>query len=190
MSLGFMKRHDIRRFAILVLGILAAAFTCLAMVDVAGQAKGIRPFYESNPSGITFQEVRMPLRDGNSLSAYAVLPAGFDALAANSTPVTVLSPGINGRKESMLWKAYNFALNGFVAITVEARGNGDSSGIASFGIDEPADLSDAITWALGTFPAINFSKVSLCGQSLGAMFSVLAACKDPRVAASAVYHPP
>ncbi len=190
MSLGFKKRLDTRRIAISILGILAVAFTCSAIIDVAVQAPGIRPFYDSNPSGITFQEVRVPLRDGNSLSAYAVLPAGFGASQANSTPVTVLSPGINGKKESMLWKGYNLALNGFVAIAVEARGNGDSSGIASFGVDEPADLSDTITWALRTYPAINSSKVSLCGQSLGAMFSVLAACKDPRVAASAVYHPP
>ncbi|MBN2153584.1 MAG: prolyl oligopeptidase family serine peptidase [Candidatus Lokiarchaeota archaeon] len=190
MPVGFTERPNGRRIAVSVLGILAVAFLCSAIADVAVQAQGIRPFYDSNPSSITFQEVRVPLRDGNSLSAYAVLPAGFAILPANSTPLTVLSPGINGHKESMLWKAYNFALNGFVAITVEARGNGDSSGIASFGIDEPADLSDTITWALDTFPAINSSKISLCGQSLGAMFSVLAACKDNRVAASAVYHPP
>src|SRR5271157_990507 len=90
----------------------------------------------------------------------------------------------------MLWKAYNLALDGFVAITVEARGNGASTGIASFGIDEPRDLSDAITWALQTFPAINPKKVSLLGQSLGGMFTVLAACQDPRVAATVAYHPP
>ncbi|MEX2681356.1 MAG: alpha/beta hydrolase family protein [Candidatus Sigynarchaeota archaeon] len=184
------RRLDNRTITITILGILAITFTFAAIGDVAVQIPGIQPFYDANPGGIAFQEVRVPLRDGNSLSAYVVLPAGFDALPVNSTALTVLSPGINGRKESMLWKAYNFALNGFVAIAVEARGNGDSSGIASFGIDEPADISDTITWALGTFPAINSSKVSLCGQSLGAMFSVLAACKDARVAASAVYHPP
>jgi dienelactone hydrolase len=185
-----MKRLNNRKIAISMLGILSIAFTCSAIFDVAVQVPGIQAFYDSNPSGITFQEVRVPLRDGNALAAYAVLPAGFDLFPTNSTPVTILSPGINGKKESMLWKGYNLALNGFVAIAVEARGNGDSAGIASFGIDEPADLSDTITWALHTFPAINSSKVSLCGQSLGAMFSVLAACKDPRVAASAVYHPP
>jgi dienelactone hydrolase len=190
MSIGFMKRLNNRKIAISILGILSVAFTCAAIADVAVQMPGIQAFYDSNPNGITFQEVRVPLRDGNTLSAYAVLPAGFDLVPMNSTPVAILSPGINGRKESMLWKGYNLAINGFVAIAVEARGNGDSTGIASFGIDEPADLSDTITWALHEFPAINSSKVSLCGQSLGAMFSVLAACKDSRVAASVVYHPP
>ncbi len=190
MSNGIMKRSNHRRLAVIVFGILAIVFTCSALTSVVVQVPGIQAFYGANPQGITFQDVRVPLRDGNSLAAYVVLPAGADVAADNSTPLVVLSPGINGRKESMLWKGYNFALNGVVAIAVEARGNGDSSGIVSFGIDEPADLSDTITWALGTYPIIGSGNVSLCGQSLGAMFSVLAACKDPRIAATAAYHPP
>nr|MDO8110404.1 prolyl oligopeptidase family serine peptidase [Candidatus Sigynarchaeota archaeon] len=190
MSRWVAGRRKPRVAAIAMLTVLLAACMCAAIIDVAVQVPGIQAFYGANPSGITFREVRIPLRDGNGLAAYAVLPAGFDSIPASSAFLTVLSPGINGRKEQMLWKAYNFALRGFVAIAVEARGNGDSSGIASFGIDEPADLSDAITWALNEYPTIDPGKVSLCGQSLGAMFSVLAACKDSRVAATVAYHPP
>ncbi len=186
---SFLMQPAARKLVILVLAIFATAFTVSAILDVAVQAPAIRSFYEDNTDGVAFRAARVPLRDGNALAAFVAFPAMFDTMPARSTPVTILSPGINGRKESMLWKAYNFALNGFVAVAIEARGNGESTGLASFGIDEPADISDTITWVLATYPAINSSKVSLCGQSLGGMFSVLAACKDARVAASAVYHP-
>ena len=162
----------------------------VAIFDVTLQLPRIQPFYTSNPSGITFTEVRIPLRDGNLLAGYAVLPANAKNLPPGSACLTILSPGVNGRKEAILWKAYNFARYGFFAIAIEARGHGFSTGICTIGIDEPRDISDAITWALNSYAAINSSRVSLYGQSLGGLFTVIAACQDSRVASSVVLHPP
>ncbi len=161
-----------------------------AVIDVAIQSPAILPFYAANPNGISFTEVRIPLRDGNSLAGFAVLPSNHAGLPAGSACLTILSPGVNGRKEAMVWKAYNLALQGFIAIAIEARGHGSSTGICTVGIEEPKDISDAITWALATYPAINASRVSLYGQSLGGMFTVIAACQDARVAATVALHPP
>ncbi len=179
-----------RKIAILTFGAIAVACVLAAVVDVTLQAPSIQPFYTANPSGITFTEVRIPLRDGNSLAGYVALPSNYNSIPVNSACLTIISPGVNGRKETILWKAYNFALHGFVAIAIEARGHGSSTGICSIGIEEPRDISDAITWALATYSKINSSRVSLYGQSLGGMFTVTAACQDARVAATVALHPP
>lgn len=179
-----------RKIAILACGAIAVVCVLAAVLDVTVQVPSIQPFFTANPSGIAFTEVRIPLRDGNSLAGYAVLPAGYDNIPKNSACLTVLSPGVNGRKETMLWKAYNLALHGFIAIAIEARGHGFSTGICTVGIDEPKDISDVITWALTSYQAVNQSRISLYGQSLGGMFSVIAASQDTRVAATVALHPP
>nr|MDO8116836.1 hypothetical protein [Candidatus Sigynarchaeota archaeon] len=62
MPAGFLKHLDARKLAISILAVASVACTCSAILDVAAQAPGIDAFYSSNPDGIAFQEVRVPLR--------------------------------------------------------------------------------------------------------------------------------
>ena len=86
-------------------------------------------------------------------------------------PAIVLSHGVSGSKQMMSQIAIELAKNGFVALTIDLIGHGDTEGtFGGFGdqqIDKTLGMQDAVKYAIEQ-PFINSSKIGLVGHSLGA----------------------
>lgn len=142
-----------------------------------------------NHEGVRVEKQTIPVRDGNQISAYVMSPANLSAFAPGSVPCIVTNLGINSHKEKRLDKPFNFAKRNAVAIALEARAHGESTGSTGLVTQESWDLIDVITWALATYPVVNASNVGLYGESLGSAFVLMAQARyQPR--ATVVLHPP
>lgn len=86
-------------------------------------------------------------------------------------PAIVLSHGVSGSKQMMSQIAIELAKNGFVALTIDLIGHGDTEGsFGGFGdqqIDKTLGMQDAVKYAIEQ-PFIDSSKIGLVGHSLGA----------------------
>ena len=89
----------------------------------------------------------------------------------NPAPVIVLCHGISGSKEMLSQIALELAKNGFVAVTIDLVGHGDSGGsFGGFGFD-PMDktlgMGNAVQYLIEQ-ECVDSSAIGLVGHSLGA----------------------
>ena len=94
-----------------------------------------------------------------------------EATETTPLPAIVLSHGVSGSKQMMSQIAIELAKNGFVALTIDLIGHGDTEGsFGGFGdqqLDNTLGMQDAVKYAIEQ-PFINSSKIGLVGHSLGA----------------------
>jgi dienelactone hydrolase len=111
--------------------------------------------------------------DGTRLAATVYEPA--DASAADPAPGVVLFHGYSGDRGTMNGFAIEFARRGYVAVTVDAPGHGDSGGaVGDDRVGGPAALA-----AVRSMPAVDEDRVAVAGHSMGGFASLEAAAAHP-----------
>lgn len=103
------------------------------------------------------------------IAAIMYKPKGVSG--TNTAPGVVLCHGISGSKEMMSQIALELAKNGFVAVTIDMVGHGDSGGsFGGFGFN-PADktlgVGNAVQYLIEQ-DCVDSSEIGLVGHSLGA----------------------
>jgi pimeloyl-ACP methyl ester carboxylesterase len=107
----------------------------------------------------------LTMGDGVSLAATLYRPDG--AAPAGGWPAVLLLHGLGGNRSAMEPIAQFFAPQGYVVLTVDARGHGASGGLSTLaGARETADYATALTW-LRARPGVNDQKIGAMGFSLG-----------------------
>jgi len=125
-----------------------------------------------SPGEIAMQwDVRIPLRDGLSLSSTLYLPRQ----QTKAAPVIfTLTPYV---AQSLHETAVHFARHGYPFLTVDVRGRGNSDGVFKANGNEARDGYDIIEW-LALQPYCN-GKVAMCGGSYGGYVQWSAAKEFP-----------
>jgi predicted acyl esterase len=109
---------------------------------------------------------KLPMNDGVELATTLYLPNG--AAPAGGWPAVLLLHGLGANRSSMNEIAEQFLVpQGYAALTVDARGNGESGGRSSLvGPRETADYAAALAW-LRARPGVSDTKIGAVGSSLG-----------------------
>ncbi|MEM2941114.1 MAG: alpha/beta fold hydrolase [Thermoproteota archaeon] len=137
------------------------ALIVLAVIFLAGTVTAFT--VNSDFGNLDVEIVRIPDGD-HEVSGLLYLPRV--AASTNSLPAVVLVHGISSAKESMSSIALELARRGFVALTIDAVGHGDSGGRLGAGDFSLGALS-ALRF-LESQPYVNASSLGLVGHSLGA----------------------
>ena len=95
----------------------------------------------AEPELIRRFNVRVPLRDGSTLSANLVRPA------ARPAPVIVMRTPYGKSGEPQAKRAAVFARGGYAFASVDVRGRGDSDGVFEPYRNDGPDGADVIAWA-------------------------------------------
>jgi dipeptidyl aminopeptidase/acylaminoacyl peptidase len=98
-----------------------------------------------------------------------------------------LPPGTNGAT-TVEARARRFADEGYVALALAMRGWVPSGGADDCGLRQPDDVVLATAW-LRAQPGVAGDRIALVGFSQGGQVALLAAARDPRLAAVVAYYP-
>lgn len=135
---------------------------CLLLITVGAVGASA---VQTNGGHISIQELTIPGRDGSSVSANLYRPR--TATARHRAPLVVVTPGFNQTKESVTSYALELARRGFVTISVDPWGQGNSS-------RQPADsrepaIKPVIDYATRTHTMtyVDTSRVGIVGHSAG-----------------------
>ncbi len=130
----------------------------------------LKDYPNLNPESVTF-----PTRDG------IVLAGRF--FPGSSKTTIILSHGYGDDQDQMIPWANFLNRAGFSVFTYDMRERGQSGGDAvTLGAKEQIDLVSAVDY-LVTRPDVDKDRIGALGVSLGASVTILAAARDPRIAA-------
>ncbi len=138
------------------IGILGTAVA--ALVLFAAQAAG---------APLARQDVVIPMDDGVPIAATLYTPGG--AQPAGGWPAVVLFHGLAGNREQVntFATAYGLVEKDYVVLTIDARGHGQSGGLAGFaGSRDVADARAVHAW-LAAQPGIAPTRIAAWGISYG-----------------------
>ncbi|MEM2088969.1 MAG: alpha/beta fold hydrolase [Thermoproteota archaeon] len=138
-------------------------FTLIVLASLFILTTAIAHIIDSSFGSLDVETVRIPDGD-HELSGLLYRPHA--ATPDNPVPAVVLVHGISSAKESMSSIALELARRGFVALTIDAVGHGDSGGRLGAGDFSLGALS-ALRF-LESQPYVNASSLGLVGHSLGA----------------------
>jgi predicted acyl esterase len=142
--------------------LLVAAACALAVLNLSS-AVSARP---ATSSKWTKTDVMVKARDGTQLAATLYEPDGTPP--AGGRPAIVMFHGLGGTRASMNALAeQTFANEGYVVLTSDHRGHGESGGL--FDVDGPAEIQDArdlFEW-LAARPEVDRAHIGAWGISLG-----------------------
>jgi dienelactone hydrolase len=125
------------------------------------------------PSGA--RAVEVVTRDGVTLRAWYTP-------SRNGAAVIVL-PGSGGEKGSTAAHAAVLASHGYGTLALDARGQGDSDGVANaWGWRGDLDIAAAISY-LAVAPGVDPARIGVLGLSMGGEQALTAAATDPRLRA-------
>src|SRR5262245_12324 len=129
-----------------------------ALATALGLASPAQAFVKSDQ--------KLTMGDGVQLATTLYIPDG--AAPAGGWPSVLLLHGLGGNRASMNEIAEQFLVpHGYVALTVDARGHGESGGRSSLvGPRETSDYAAALSW-LRARPGVSDTKVGAVGFSLG-----------------------
>lgn len=129
-----------------------------ALVLVAGEAPG---------ASFARQELSIPMDDGTSIAATLYVPD--EAMPGGGWPAIVFLHGLAGdrRQTNLIAEGYGFAGQDYAVLTFDARGHGESGGLA--GIDGPREVADtrAIRDWLAARPDVSDTRIGAWGISYG-----------------------
>ncbi|UCG89658.1 MAG: alpha/beta fold hydrolase [Candidatus Heimdallarchaeota archaeon] len=114
------------------------------------------------------------------ISALLLYPSSIDS----QRPAILAYHGWGGTKENILITCLDFVKAGFVVLTPDLRGHGESGGVSTLGLVEQADAKVAIDYLISRTDLVNTSALAVWGASFGGMISLLAAGNDPRITAA------
>ncbi len=81
-------------------------------------------------------------------------------------PAFALAHGLSNSKEVLSGIALELARNGYVALTIDEKGHGESD--AGFDVTDPTLGLGAAVAYLSTLPYVNANLIGICGHSMGA----------------------
>jgi predicted acyl esterase len=142
-----------------------------AVVFVAGAAAPAALACHPTLAGFEKSEQRLTMDDGASIATTLYVPrealGGCDHRPV-PTPAIVMFHGLGGSRRDMnLIAESSFANQGYVVLTFDTRGHGESTGLWSLvGPRELADFRTLIDW-LGSRPVVDAAHVGAWGISLG-----------------------
>jgi pimeloyl-ACP methyl ester carboxylesterase len=128
-------------------------------------------------AGISVQEVQFHATDG-------VLLSGWLAVASVHAPTIILVHGFKGSRFEMLPYARFLYKGGYNILLYDSRGSGASAGWGiALGAREPDDVSGAVHYLNGRADLTD-KRYGLLGISLGAGIALMAAAREPAIAAT------
>ncbi|HEY7780179.1 MAG TPA: alpha/beta fold hydrolase [Ktedonobacterales bacterium] len=128
------------------------------------------------PTGLRVTTVRFAASDGVPL-------AGWLAIATPAAPTIILVHGSKGSRADMLPYARFLYAAGYNVLLYDSRGCGASGGWGiSDGVREPDDVIGAVRY-LAARSDLTVKRYGVLGISLGAGTAILAAAREPRLAA-------
>ncbi len=125
----------------------------------------------AGPEVIRRFNVRVPLRDGSTLSADLVLPA------AQPVPAIVMRTPYGKSGQQQAKRAAVFARAGYAFVSVDVRGRGDSDGVFEPYRNDGPDGADAVAWAAARDWCTG--DVATYGGSYGGRIQWLTALQQP-----------
>jgi predicted acyl esterase len=132
--------------------------TLAAVAAVLGLASPAQAFVRSDQT--------LQMSDGVALATTLYVPDG--PAPTGGWPAVLLLHGLGGNRDSMNEIAEQFLVpRGYAALTVDARGHGQSGGRSTLvGARETADYAAALSW-LRARPGVSDTKIGAVGFSLG-----------------------
>jgi uncharacterized protein (DUF1684 family)/dienelactone hydrolase len=132
---------------------------------------------DGETNGVPWQGVTY-LSDGLRVKGFL-----FDAALPGRRPVVVFNHGgVSGVSADMMRRSADLARAGYLVFTPTYRGEGGSEGRIEVAAGEVNDILAAVTF-LSAHPRADGNRVALVGSSHGALISVLAAARDPKITA-------
>jgi uncharacterized protein len=157
---------------ILIWALLPAARAVTLIMNRAGRSDPA-----ASLAGIPVQEVQFPATDGVSLS-------GWLAIASVHAPTIILVHGFKGSRFEMLPYARFLYKGGYNVLLYDSRGSGASAGWGiALGAREPDDVLGAVQYLKGRAD-LTARHFGLLGISLGAGIALMAAAREPAIAAT------
>jgi fermentation-respiration switch protein FrsA (DUF1100 family) len=172
---GTMRRWLVRA----LLGYLLASVLAGVVLGEFALRRGRRPHADGAQEraaalaaahGATLQPVRIAAADGVALEAWLF------TTGRPSRGTVIVAHGAGGWRDHGTAYASFLLDAGFDVLTPDARGHGDSGGIATYGIKEADDVRRWATWARGRPPG---GCVYAVGSSMGAAHVLLAEAGAP-----------
>jgi uncharacterized protein len=122
-------------------------------------------------AGRPVEDVSLVAADGVTLRAW------FFPAATPTRPVVILTHGVSAHRGHSLGLARIFVSQGYAVLAPDARGHGESDGVATFGVREGRDVR---AWADLAFRRQTGTCLFGVGVSMGAAQLLQAAADDPR----------
>jgi uncharacterized protein len=143
--------------------------------------------------GRTLRGWFLPATPGNGEPADGPAPVGLDARGTAPRAAVVLLHGWGSAAADLLPVAPDLVTAGLPLLLVDVRGHGRSDPVDFMSMPRFAeDLETAVTW-LRADPRVDPERIGVVGHSVGAGACLLAASRDPRIAAvvaiAAMAHP-
>ena len=189
MSGRFSKRLPSLRFPIFrpsliigfVLGGLGVGIAAILLISAGAAWKITHPPQESQiqtqlDNDVGWVRFDFPTRDGATL-------AGWFGPVIDPIGTVILAHGAEGSHQDLLGKALFVRRAGYHAFVFDFLGHGLSdSGVVSLGAHEVQDLLAAVDLVV-RLPGVDPSRVAVLGDSMGGAVAIMAAARDPRIAA-------
>jgi dienelactone hydrolase len=102
------------------------------------------------------------LAQGYTIRGTLYSPKGI----TGKVPAFALAHGVSNTKEVLSGIALELARNGYVALTIDEKGHGESD--AGFGVTDPTLGLGAAVAYLSALPYVNANLIGVCGHSMGA----------------------
>jgi hypothetical protein len=183
-ALRFLLRSVIRLALIFVVGLYIigsiAGGICLGWIAVHPPRRPItlneqeKAEESSRQQNQNFRIVEMQTPDGIALRAWFITPPRPNGNAV------ILLHGVSDNRLGMYGYGQWFLRSGYAVLLPDARGHGESEGIASYGVKESDDVHRWVDWIEG---AIHPDCIFGLGESMGAAQLLQALPKEPRFCA-------
>jgi len=125
---------------------------------------------------VRVEEVTIPA-DGYIIRGTLYTPVG-----ASGVPAFALAHGVSNAKETLGGLALELARNGYVALTIDEKGHGESD--TGVGVTDTALGLEAAVEYLATLPAVNPNLIGVAGHSMGAGAVRATITRNPGIAAA------
>jgi len=136
----------------------------LVLISLYLSGIGVAVLFNVGFGALTVEGVSIP-NEGNRISGLLYHPV--QASPVNPLPAVVLVHGISGSKQMLSGVALELARHGFISLTIDLVGHGNSEGVFGLGVDPTLGTLAAVRY-LESQPFVKASSIGLVGHSLGA----------------------
>ncbi len=138
---------------------------------------------------IDIEVISVKTRDGIIIKGLIFVDKDLKENDTNSIPTILVLHGINGRKEHKLDIIYQYVKLGYVVVSLEQRGHGESGSPSGFLGKEPYDMIDVIDYLEDNYDFANTTHMGLLGFSYGGGIGATLQALENRIHVSVLYHP-